>query len=361
MLEESVDAAMRRGIADGIMPGGIVAVMRRGDLILHRAWGSSYLYEAPDRQASDPILVQPDTIYDLASLTKLFTAVRAMQLVEAGVVELDRPVAAYLPRFAAGGKASATVRYLLTHTAGFASGMPLWEIDGTRDDRLTAVLEATAVAAPGSAYCYSDLGFIALGALIEKLDGRPLDAQIRAHVAEPLHLGATSYLPDPALKGRIAPTEFRPGRPEAPVWGTVHDENAWSLGGVAGHAGLFGTALDVARFGQSFLAGGQLDGRRVLSNSSVEAMRRVQTDVPDAWRGLGFYLNQRHFMGSLQSPVTYGHTGFTGTSLVVDPRRDLVLVVLTNRVHPSRDNARINEVRVAVADAVASACPLPDA
>lgn len=358
MFEASVDGAMRRGIDGGVMPGGVVAIVRRGELAMHRAWGSSFLYETPDRKAPRAIPARPETIYDLASLTKLFTAMRVMQLVEAGALELDAPVASHLPRFGTAGKAEATVRHLLTHTSGLPAGMPVWEVDGTRHDRLDAVLDSAALAAPGSAYCYSDLGFITLGALLEKLDGRPLDAQIRAHVAGPLRLDATLYLPDQALKGRIAPTEFRPGRPDAPVWGTVHDENAWALGGVAGHAGLFGTALDVARFGQSFLEGGQVGGVRVLATDSVDAMRRVQTDVPDAWRGLGFHLNQQHFMGSLRSPVTYGHTGFTGTSLVVDPRRELVLALLTNRVHPSRENPRINDVRIAVASAAASAFPL---
>ena len=138
MLEAGVDDAMRRGIDEGVMPGGVVVLVRKGEVIVHRAWGSSYLYVSPDHKAREPLPAQTDTIYDLASLTKLFTAVRTMQLVEMGAIELDVPIAMYLPRFAAGGKEGATVRHFLTHTSGFASGHAPWEINGTREERLEA-------------------------------------------------------------------------------------------------------------------------------------------------------------------------------------------------------------------------------
>jgi len=359
MLEQDIAAAMDEGIRQRAMPGGVVCLARGGNTILHRAWGHSYLYDTPTTLAHDPLPARDDGIYDIASLTKLFTATRVLQLVEEGHLELDRRVATYLPEFAAGGKERVTVRHLLTHTSGFAAGMPLHEIHGGREERLQAVFQASLVAAPGATYCYSDLGFITLGALSERLGGRPLDEQVARHIADPLHLSDTCYRPHPRLRDRVAPTEFSPGDARGPSWGTVHDENAASLGGVAGHAGLFSTAADIARFGELFLRDGILDGVRVVQTQTVRAMRRLQTPtIPAAWRGLGFYLNQQHFMGELASPDTFGHTGFTGTSIVIDPRRDLVLVILTNRVHPSRQEPRINAVRVAVADAVARAFPL---
>jgi CubicO group peptidase (beta-lactamase class C family) len=359
-LEHDVAVAMETGISAGIIPGGVVCIIHAEETPKLWAWGHALRYDAPEHLASTPLPATTSTVYDLASLTKLFTATLVMQLVEQGQIALDQTVATYVPGFARGGKERVTIRQLLTHTSGLAAGMPLYELAGDKQVRLDAALGAPLTAPPNTAYCYSDLGFIALGVVVEHVTGQTLDLLVREKIAVPLGLRDTGYLSTLGTTERIAPTEFRRDAHHTLAWGVVHDENAHALGGVAGHAGLFGTASDVARFGACIVRGGKLDGTRLLRPETVAAMTSLQTPhVEQSWRGLGFHLNQQQFMGALSSPCTYGHTGFTGTSIVIDPRRSLVLVLLTNRVHPSRERTGINEVRQGVADAVAAALP-PD-
>jgi serine-type D-Ala-D-Ala carboxypeptidase len=341
---------LERAIARGALPSGSVLIRYQGAEWLRSAYGNSFAFASKTKRSAEPIAATPDTLYDYASLTKLFTATCVMRLVEQGRVALDEPVARYVPVFGSAGKDRITVRQLLTHTGGLPAFIPVWQREGTPEDRLRVALEVKPTDPPGSVFRYSDMGFIALGRLVDEVSGLPLDRAVRTWITEPLGLGSIGFLPSPELKPRIAATEDAAEPPRGLVWGEVHDPNAWSLGGVAGHAGVFGTARDLATFGQVFLDG----GGALLRTETVEEMTRLQIGKPDA-RGLGWEIDESFYMGRLASPGTYGHTGFTGTSLVIAPRYDLVVVLLTNRVHPSVDGPNMNSTRQAVSDAALAA------
>lgn len=360
-LAAAVAAAMDKDIQRNVFPGGVALVRHRGAQIMLSAYGLSSRYETLTAKVADPIPAETDTLYDLASLTKLFTTTAVMRLVEQGKLALDEVVARWLPDFAAGGKDAVTLRQLLTHTSGLPDYLQLWKLEATPAARLQRVLVTPLLDPPGTVFRYSDLGLIALGHLVEQVAGASLDRVVRDMVTGPLHLDQTMYKPAPELKPRIAPTEYEDAVGRGMVWGEVHDENAWALGGVAGHAGIFGTAADLGRFAQLYLDGGVLDGVRLLRPETVAEMTRNQIGDLE-WRGLGWELNGDYYMGHLASPVTYGHTGFTGTSVVVDPRRQLIVVLLTNRVHPTRNGPSQNSSRQAVANAAmaaADAAPSP--
>ncbi|NJC72686.1 serine hydrolase [Planosporangium thailandense] len=354
--------------------GATVLAARDGVVVARAAAGKAVRYSAvggppgragvelpPDRQ----IPARPDTIFDLASVSKLFTAVVVMQQVERGRIDLDTPVAHYLPEFAAGGKARVTVRMLLTHTGGLPADLSLWSDYPDPPSRLAAALAVPLMpgAVPGGQYLYSDLGLIALGELVHRVTGQRLDAAVRTGITEPLSMVDTGYNPPAAKRARIAATEYEPYAGRGMVWGQVHDENAWSLGGVAGHAGVFSTVDDLAIFCQMLLNGGEYAGHRILRESTVRAMlvnynARLETSDPESRRGLGFELDKHWYMDGLASPVTFGHTGFTGTSLVIDPLAHSFVILLTNRVHPDRNWGGNNNSRRAVARDLADAVPV---
>jgi uncharacterized protein YbbC (DUF1343 family)/CubicO group peptidase (beta-lactamase class C family) len=345
---------MTRASQRGVQPGGVVLIKHRGATILHAAYGLSRKYATLDTLAPDPIPATTDTLYDLASISKLFTTTVVMRLVEQGKLSLDDPVAATLPEFAANGKGAITLRHLLTHTSGLPDYLKLWELEDSPEARVRRVLRTAPLNPPGRVFRYSDLGLITLGKVAEEVGGGGLDKLVRDLVTTPLGLQATMYRPPAELKKRIAPTEDESNVGRDMVWGEVHDENAWSLDGVGGHAGLFGTAEDLAVFAQMYLDGGSFRGTQLLKRETVAEMTRNQIGDLE-WRGLGWELNADYYMGSLASPTTYGHTGFTGTSLVVDPKRELIVVLLSNRVHPTRTGPNQNPVRQAVADAALAA------
>ncbi|TDC29414.1 class A beta-lactamase-related serine hydrolase [Micromonospora sp. 15K316] len=354
--------------------GAVALAAKDGVIVQHTAVGTAVRYGAVgappelagvELPADQQIPMRQDTIFDLASVSKLFTTIVVMQQIERGRVSLDAPVARYVPEFAAGGKAEVSVRMLLTHTSGLPAFAPLWSSYPTPAERLAAAL-ATPLAAgatPGSRYVYSDLGLIALGVLAERVTGRPLADLVRDGVTAPLRMTDTGYNPAPQLRSRIAATEYQPYAGRGMVWGEVHDENAWSLGGVAGHAGVFSTAADLAVLCQSLLNGGEYRGRRILRPETVRAMlvnynAGLETAYPESDRGLGFELDKHWYMMGLSSPVTFGHTGFTGTSLVVDPLSHSFVILLSNRVHPDRGWGSNNVARRAVARDFAEAMPV---
>ncbi|NJC84631.1 serine hydrolase [Planosporangium mesophilum] len=315
--------------------------------------------------ADQQIPARPDTIYDLASVSKLFTSVVVMQEVERGRVDLDAPVARYLPEFASGGKEAVTVRNLLTHTGGLPAFLPLWSSYPDPPSRLAAALATPLMpgAAPGQQYVYSDLGLITLGELVRRMTGQRLDEAVRTRITDPLSMVDTGYNPPAGKRTRIAATEYEPYAGRGMVWGQVHDENAWSLEGVAGHAGVFSTVDDLAIFCQMLLNGGEYRGRRILRESTVRSMlvndnAHLESRDPESRRGLGFELNKHWYMDGLSSPVTFGHTGFTGTSIVVDPLSHSFVILLTNRVHPDRGWGSNNNSRRAVARDLADAMPV---
>src|SRR6185436_1274633 len=263
----------------------------------------------------------------------------------------------YLPAFAAHGKGAITVRQLLTHTSGLKPWMPLWSGWPDKDSRIAAVLDVEPTSPPGTTYVYSDLNLITLGVLLERQTGQGLDQLVRERITAPLRMRDTGYNPDPSRRPRIAATEFQADNARGMVRGEVHDENAWSLGGVAGHAGIFSTAQDMAVLAQSMLNGGIYGGHRILSPASVKMMMANQNShigtFPDDSHGLGFELDQRWYMGGLSSPTTAGHTGFTGTSIVIDKMSRSFAIVLSNRVHPSRSWGSNNPARRAAVQGLA--------
>ncbi len=351
-LHDHLGRIMSVGIEQSVFPGGVVLVRHRDEVVVHGAYGHSITHRDTHTLASDQVPTRAGTVYDLASITKLFTATCVMQLVDEDKVQLDSTVATYLPEFANNGKMGITVRQLLAHISGLPN-VRLWEAT-TRESHTQCIMAVTPEFHPGTALHYSDTNFVVLGKLIEAIDRSPLDHAVTTRILDPLELGQTGYGPLDVNTVDVTATEDESDVGRGMVRGEVHDENAWFLGGVAGHAGLFGTAQDLSVFGQTYLNGGVYAGVELLKPETAAEMTRNQVGHLGN-RGLGWQLNASYYMGGFASSRTYGHTGFTGTSIVIDPPRELVLVLLTNRVHPARRGPDVNPVRQAVADAVFAA------
>ncbi|TXS32166.1 serine hydrolase, partial [Streptomyces sp. ms191] len=341
-----------------------------GTIALHRPIGTAVRYAAYDEKtdsgvelpADRQIAMTEDTVFDLASVSKLFTSILAVQQIERGALELEEKVTAYLPDFGGGGKQDVTIRQLLTHTSGFRSWIPLYK-EPTREGKLRLLWNETLASPAGTAYLYSDLNLISLQLVLEAVTGRPLDILLHEEITAPLGMDRTRYNPPASWKPRIAATEDsrRPwsGLDRGMVWGEVHDENAYSLGGVAGHAGVFSCAWDLAVLARTLLNGGAYGRARILSGASVDLMfTDFNTAFPGDEHGLGFELYQHWYMGAMATPRTAGHTGFTGTCLVLDPSTDSFLVLLGNSVHPVRTWRSGSAPRVAAADNLARAVPV---
>ncbi|MGW7607914.1 serine hydrolase domain-containing protein [Streptomyces sp. NPDC054766] len=332
-----------RALTRGADPwaAGVVVVAGRGPVIaVEEAAGWAVRYAAHDEDKDTGVELPPEarvpmtvhTPFDLASLTKLFTAVAAVQQLERGTLGIEARVGAYLPEFRAAREHGITVRQLLTHTSGLRPELPLY--DCPDDKARLALLRAEAPSSEPGEYRYSDINLILLQYVLERVTGRGLDVLVRDGITRPLGMNATAFGPCP---GAAATEDQR--RPWAKadrgmLRGVVHDENAWALGGVAGHAGLFSTGRDLAVFCRTLLAGGSYGPARILGPDFVELLLTPP--------GLGFALDQPWFMGTLAGHGAAGHTGFTGTSLVLDPATDTFLVLLANTVHPRRrpaDNA----------------------
>ncbi len=357
-----------------VFPAAVLLVKRNGRTQLHRAYG----HLDPEAREQPTRL---DTRFDLASLTKLFTATAFLVLVDAGRVGLDQPVAEVLPEFrgprpirpfadplrpgrkiavvpltdATVDAGRVTFRHLLTHTSGLPAWNPLYR-RGSPQAVMQAALRSDFSYPTGTRVLYSDLGFILLGEAIVRITGRPLDVALRELVLEPLGLQATGFRPrnTASASQNVAPTGYCPWRGR---WlrGEVHDENAAALGGMAGHAGLFGTAADVAALGQLYLDGGKLGDARLLRGETASEAVREQAHFSGERRGWGWMLRPEEgeaSCGRFFSPRSYGHTGFTGTSLWVDPEAGLVVALLTNRVYYGRDPVAIKAFRPALHEAV---------
>lgn len=342
--------------------GAAVLAARHGVVVSRFAVGDAVRYSGattelpPDQR----IPARVDTLWDLASISKLFTTIVVLQQVEAGRIDLDRPVRTYLPEFSA---AAVTARHLLTHTSGLPPFRPFFTSHPTAGTRLHAMLTTPVQAgtAPGVQYAYSDIGLIALGVIAERVAGRPLADLVRAGITGPLRMRDTGYRP--TAVERTAATEFQPSVGRGMVRGEVHDENAWSIGGVAGHAGVFSTVDDLAILCQALLNGGIYRGERILSARMIrQSLVNYNADLlaryPDSSRGLGFELAKHSYMDGMTSPVTFGHTGFTGTSVVIDPLDQSFLILLSNRVHPDRAWGTNTVARRALARAFAAARPV---
>lgn len=337
--------------------GAVSLLAHDGTVVDRRASGHELRYaddQGSELPPSEQERTRPDTIFDIASLTKLFTSIAVMQQVEQGAVRLDAPVARYLPEFGANGKQSITVEQLLTHTSGLQPEVSLWKLPP--EQRVPAVMDLTPQHPPGSTYQYSDPNLITAGWLVERVAGKKLDEVVSSGITEPLGMHDTGYNPPPEKLHRVAATEYVRTPPRGMVRGQTHDENAWSLGGVAGEAGLFSTADDLAKLGQALLNGGSYGGNRILEPSTVHQMlSNRNARFPDHSHGLGYELDQRWYMAGLSSPRSAGHTGFTGTSIVIDPKSRSLAVLLTNRVHPARQWGSNNPAREKLAQGLAQA------
>lgn len=327
--------------------GRTVAEAAVGEAIRY-ADGEGTLLPADQRNPADA-----DTVFDLASITKLFTTTVLLSLVEEGLLGLDEPLARWLPPVADVARRDVTLRHLLTHTSGLPAMAQLWLDWPDRATRVTALLHTPLAHPPGRVFIYSCVGYLVAGLLAEEVTGVSLPDLVRQRVCRPLGLHATDFLDHPSpLAARAAATEHQPSLGRGMLRGSVHDENSWSLGGTGGNAGLFGTAADVATFGEMLRGGGAVDGVRILRAETVAEMLRDQlpADLDPGYRhGLGVRIGDPTFMGPLASTGAVGHTGFTGTSLVVDAGRGLVVVLLTNRVHPSLDWSDVTATRQRVA------------
>ncbi len=320
-------------VADGVVPGAVALVDVAGRTLLDHPTG-----HAQTVPAARP--TRPDTIYDLASLTKaIVTATAVMILLDRGKLHLRQRVVEILPEFAAHGKDDVRVLHLLTHTSGLPAHNRVSRTAGDAAETVRLALRMYKIYPTGSRELYTDLGFLALGEAVTRVAGAPLDDFAIREIFHPLKMIDTGYNPDAERRARCAATEDNPDRGGVIV-GEVHDEKARLMNGVAGHAGLFGSAIDLVRFGRMLLGGGSFDGARILSPAAAAALTRNQTPHLPSARGLAWALTPGPGFpfDDLAGPRAYVHTGFTGTSIYIDPDEDLVAVLLTNRVHPSRDN-----------------------
>jgi len=344
----NVDSVINQAVGEGNIPGAVLVVGHNGKVVYRKAYGHRALEPRPE-----PMTL--DTIFDLASLTKVIaTTTAVMQLMEQGKIRLNDPVAKYLPEFAQNGKEDITIRQLLTHYSGLAPDLDLespWEGKNTAY-QLACVMPPETT--PGSGFVYSDINFIMLGALVEKVSGETLDIYTEKHIFVPLKMWHTRFLPPAAWRPKIAPTQY--DEKEHMLRGVVHDPTSRRMGGVAGHAGLFSTGDDLAKFAQALLDGG--DG--ILSPLTVAKMTEPETP-PSApiLRGFGWDIDSPFSSnrGDLLPVGSYGHTGFTGTSIWIDPTTETYIILLTNAVHP-RGKGNAIGLRVKVATEIAAALPL---
>jgi len=359
---KNIDTAVADAIKAAEIPGAVVLVARHERIAYCRAFGNRAVRPIPEAMTTD-------TIFDVASLTKvLATAPSIMLLVENGAVRLDDKVKRYLPDFTGGGKDTITVRHLLTHYSGLPADFDLSKEWFGYAAALQELWKIKTDTEPGKEFKYSDLNYIALGEIIRSVSGSSLDAFAREHIFVPLDMTDTGFLPSQKLQPRIAPTESRgnalrylkgqasKASMDQILRGEVHDPTTWRMEGVAGHAGLFSSARDIALFAQMLLNRGALHGTRILSPMTVQAMTRPQSP-PDSMEIRGFGWDLESSYSSPQGDLFeggFGHTGFTGTSLWIHPPTDTSIVILSNRLHPD-GGKDINHLRGAVANIVAAA------
>jgi CubicO group peptidase (beta-lactamase class C family) len=349
-----IDAIVRQGIRKGIYPGAVVVIGRRDSVIYSRGYGHFTWNPASSVPSPDSML------WDIASITKVMgTTSAAMRLVDAGRLNLDAPVGQYLPQFT-GGKNRVTVRMLLDHTSGLRAYVPFFKQAKTREAATSLLYSEQLVREPGEKPVYSDLNAILMGLLLETASGMPLDRLVTREVFEPLNLSGTAYRLSPQARRRAAPTAVWRG---LPVQGQVNDPNAAVFGGVAGHAGIFSTGMDLARYAQVWLRNGvgprgqwvsPATIRRFLTPGAKSGPRLLGWDTPELDG------KQPSLYGTLISPSAYGHTGFTGTELWIDPSHDLFLVFLTNGTFDPRagnSHYALRTVRTSLSDAAIRLVP----
>ena len=346
----AVDSIINTSISDSAFPGAVLLIQKNGKIIHEKAYGY-YTYDSASGRVS------VNTMFDLASLTKVTaTTTAAMICYDRGLFKLDDKVDKYLTHFGVNGKGSVTIRNLLVHDSGLRPDIPSYKaFDSVKNKEqgvMNEIFNDTLVYPTGSKMVYSDLNFILMGKIIEKVTGKSLDKFCEENIFKPLGMNSTMFNPPDSLVYRIAPTEYDNYWRHRQIRGTVHDETSQLLGGVAGHAGLFSTAGDLAKLLQMLLQKGVYNGKRYIKESTVEMFVKKQSDLSSRALGWDTKSSEYSSAGNLFSDISYGHTGFTGTSVWTDPTRNLIVVFLTNRVYPTRDNLKIIKVRPKVHEEV---------
>ncbi len=345
---DSIDDLVNQAIEQHKLPGAVVTIGYQGNVVFQRAYGHRQLEPTP-------IPMTVDTVFDLASLTKpIATATSVMMFVDKGLVDLDDAVSKHLPEFGNHGKEEITIKQLLLHTSGLTPDNAMSDYADSPDAATRNVMNLGLNYTPGSKFRYSDVGFIVLGEIVRRKTGMDLNAYSQQTIFAPLGMNETGYKPATSLQQRAATTEQRGGH-----WmqGEVHDPRAYALGGVAGHAGLFSTAADLAVYATAMCNRGRLDDTMIVSEKTFAAMTASYSVPGDALRGLGWdkqsgYSSNR---GKTMSSTAFGHGGFTGTAMWIDPELKLYVIFLSNRVHPNGKgsvNALAGEIGTIAADAV---------
>ena len=344
-LRDSIESVLRVARADSAFPGAYALVGDSRGVLAEFGVGHIDWKRSPRPTER--------TLWDLASLTKVIGTTTALaQLIEQGRVQVDSPVQHYVPDWRGPGKERVTVRMLLTHTSGLPAFEPYDHVTHRPDSIATLLFETPLQFTPGDTMVYSDIGAFMMGQVIEHVSHETIDVYFQHHIFGPLKMHDTRYNPPRTQWWRVAPTEFDSLRGGL-VRGKVHDERAYYLGGVAAHAGLFSTAADLSRFARMLLNGGELDGVRILRPETV-ARFTTYADSGRSNRALGWEKAPASWAGDLMSSRAFGHTGFTGTSIAIDPEAGIYVILLSNRVNPTRANPRIPAVRRRLANAVMS-------
>jgi CubicO group peptidase (beta-lactamase class C family) len=328
---QPIDDAVKAAIGRGELPGAVVMVVCRGDVVFHKAYGQR-------SKQPEPTLMTEDTVFDLASLTKpIATATAIMLLLEDGKLRVQDPVSQYLPAFTRKETEGITLEHLLVHTSGLIADNALEDYQGNPEQSWKNILSLNPRFAPGSKFVYSDVGYMLLGKVVEQVSGMPLDQFTARRIFTPLGMSDTGYRPQGDRKKRCAPTDRRDG---AWIPGEVHDPRSYRLGGVAGHAGLFSTAADMAVYARMLLDDGRHQGKGFLKPETVRLMttpRKVPTDKGPGLRTYGWDMDTSYSANrgaGFPKGVSFGHTGFTGTSIWLDPQSRSAVIFLSNRLHP---------------------------
>lgn len=342
---------VERWIAQKAFPGAVLAVGQHGRLLVWKSFGKM---DYSDHAPTEP----RNAIFDLASLTKVIGTTTASELLyDRKLLDLDAPVVTYIPEFAGTpGHEKVLVRHLLSHSSGLNSREVLWKQANDRAGIMRLIYRLPLDWEPGTRTQYRDYNMILMGEIIQRITGQRLDGFLAHNVFGPLGMKDTGYNPPSKLVGRIPPTEQDDVLRHRLVHGVVHDENAFLMGGVSGHAGLFSSARDLATLAQMYLNGGTYNGKRIVSRDTLALFMKRQLSPPGTTRALGWDTPTKgSFPGPLASPRAIIHTGFTGTSIYIDPERDAFVILLTNRVNPTRRNLLINRARPAIHTAILAA------
>jgi len=338
---------MDEGVSGGVFPGAVAGVAKAGRIVFQHAAGRQQ--DGPEPIARMPV----DALFDLASVSKPTSGMALLLCIEDGLLTLDDHVGKYVPEFASGDKAAIRIRHIVSHTSGVQSNPKLYHEHETWETLLPAYLALPLIGQPGAIFLYSSINFILLKLIVERVSGKTLDSLLAERIFAPMGLEIT-YNPPETLRPRIPATEYVDWR-NTYDWGVVNDKTAQMMGGVSAHAGLFGTVADLLAIGSMLLNGGTHEGVRVMSPMAARLMTNTWTDERGARRGICWLPGNPKVFGDLIGGQSLGHTGTTGTAMCMVPSEKLVAVLLTNRVHPSRDNALIEGFRPKFFNTIAAA------